>query len=89
LSAVDAETEANIVRALRSGDLFGGTRPTLVVVSHRLSATLSADEIVVFDTSAQGGQVVERGTHAQLLAAGGLYGDLWGTEQLKKRWVAT
>jgi len=78
LSAVDAETEANIVAALKRG--FGGVTPTLVVVSHRLSAVRDADEIVVLDQ----GRIVERGKHDALLALGGLYADLWGQEQLRK-----
>ncbi|HEY4223636.1 MAG TPA: ABC transporter ATP-binding protein, partial [Myxococcota bacterium] len=83
LSAVDAETEANIVAALRRG--FVGVdaeavAPTLIVVSHRLSAVRDADEIVVLDK----GVVVERGKHDDLLPLGGLYADLWGQEQLRK-----
>ncbi len=74
LSAVDAETEANIVNALKK------SAATLIVVSHRLSAVREADEIVALDQ----GRVVERGTHDELLKLGGLYADLWGQEQLRK-----
>jgi ATP-binding cassette subfamily B protein len=85
LSAVDAETEARIVASLRKGfvvDDAGTTRPpTLVVVSHRLSAVRDAHEIVVLDN----GRVVERGTHGALLEKNGLYADLWGREQLRQR----
>jgi ATP-binding cassette, subfamily B, multidrug efflux pump len=88
LSAVDAETEARVVAALRRGFApvegagRGGARrpPTLIVVSHRLSAVRAADEIVVLD----GGRVVERGTHDALLTNNGLYADLWGREQLRR-----
>jgi ATP-binding cassette subfamily B protein len=87
LSAVDAETEAKIVSSLRGGFRglptradHDGTPPTLVVVSHRLSAVREADEILVLDQ----GAVAERGTHDALLAAGGIYADLWGQEQLRK-----
>lgn len=91
LSAVDAETEARIVAALRRGfttmtDAAAGARgqaprpPTLIVVSHRLSAVREADEIVVL----AGGKVVERGRHDALLSSGGLYADLWGREQLRR-----
>lgn len=90
LSAVDAETEANIVAALRQGFVFGTTEktksntdikpPTLLIISHRLSAVREADEIISLD----GGKIVERGTHAHLLQKGGLYADLWGREQLQQ-----
>jgi ATP-binding cassette subfamily B multidrug efflux pump len=82
LSAVDAETEANIVGALRSGRFgAGGTPPTLVVISHRLSAVREADEIVVLEE----GEVLERGTHDALIAHNGRYADLWGREQLLRK----
>ena len=88
LSAVDVETEQNIIKALQRGfPLADGTRamPTLIMVSHRLSALKAADVIV----GLAAGKVVERGTHQQLLDHGGLYATLWGEQQrreeLKKR----
>ncbi len=78
LSAVDAETEAKIVAALRAG--WGGAAPSLVVVSHRLSAVREADEIIVLDD----GHIAERGPHQALLQQGGIYAELWGKEQLLK-----
>jgi len=45
---------------------------TTLVIAHRLATILNCDRIVVMD----GGQVVEQGTHAQLVAAGGLYARL-------------
>lgn len=81
LSAVDAETEAKIVGALRDGRLTGGRRPTLVIVSHRLSAVREADEIIALDA----GRVVERGAHDALLAQDGLYAELWGKELLERK----
>jgi ATP-binding cassette subfamily B protein len=75
LSAVDAETEAAILRGLR-GAMRGRT---CIVASHRLAAVREADEIVVLDR----GRVVERGTHDALLARGGLYADLWARQRLE------
>jgi ATP-binding cassette subfamily B protein len=71
-SAVDTETEAYIQRALT--DLTADR--TTVVIAHRLSTVRSADLIVVVD----GGEIVERGTHEELLAAGGLYATLWAIQ---------
>lgn len=64
-SAVDTETEAEIQRAIEQ---FAGRR-TMVVIAHRLSTVKRADQILVLKE----GSVVERGTHAELAEAGGLY----------------
>jgi ABC-type multidrug transport system fused ATPase/permease subunit len=71
-SAVDVHTEAVIVAALR--DAFGPgaaeqDRATILLFSHRLAAFPLADLVVVVDA----GRVIETGTHAELVAAGGLY----------------
>lgn len=72
LSAVDQGTEARMVeaiRGLRRGD--ASVTPTTVIVSHRTSVLEHADEILVLED----GKVIERGTHAQLIAAGGEYAE--------------
>jgi ATP-binding cassette subfamily B protein len=76
LSAVDVETEQHIIASLRKLTAGSG-RPTVVMVSHRLSVLRGADEIVGLD----GGRVVERGTHERLLESGGLYATLWGEQE--------
>jgi len=76
LSAVDAQTEARILHALR-GALQGRTS---IIVSHRLAAVREADWIVVLD----GGRIVEQGTHAELIAVGGRYWELLRRQQLEE-----
>lgn len=68
-SALDSVTEKNIQSELKS---IAAQRTTLVI-AHRLSTIMDADEIVVLDS----GRIVERGTHAELLAAEGHYSHLW------------
>jgi len=71
-ASVDVQTEARMQAGLRR--LLAGR--TAVVIAHRLSTIVGADLIVVVD----GGRVVETGTHADLLAAGGRYADLYRTQ---------
>jgi ATP-binding cassette subfamily B protein len=69
---LDSESEAAIQRALATA-LAGRTS---LVIAHRLSTVRAADQIIVVD----GGQITERGTHDELLAAGGMYAGLYRTQ---------
>jgi ATP-binding cassette subfamily B protein len=50
---------------------------TTLVIAHRLSTIIGADEIIVLDQ----GMIVERGSHHQLLASGGLYASMWNRQR--------
>ena len=72
-SALDTFTEHQIQAALKK---VSENRTTLVI-AHRLSTVVDADEIIVLDK----GTVAERGTHDQLLADGGLYAAMWNRQR--------
>lgn len=76
-SALDTHTEREIQTAL---DQVSADRTTLVI-AHRLSTVVNADEIIVLDD----GVIVERGRHDALLAHGGMYADLWQRQQAAAR----
>ena len=69
LSAVDTETESFILEALQSRR----GRHTTIVIAHRLSTLMHADEILVFDR----GRIIQRGTHNDLKEEPGLYRRIW------------
>lgn len=75
LSAVDTQTETAILQHLRAAR----QGRTLLIVSHRLSAVVDADDILVL----RHGRVTERGTHSQLLACDGWYASQWRYQQLE------
>jgi ATP-binding cassette subfamily B protein len=72
-SALDSETEKGIQAEL---DRIARGRTTLVI-AHRLSTVMDADQILVLDQ----GRIVERGTHRELLARGGAYAQMWALQQ--------
>ncbi len=76
-SALDSHAETAILQAMR--ELAQGH--TSLVIAHRLSTIVDADRILVLDQ----GQLVEQGSHAQLLAAGGRYAALWAAQQEEER----
>ncbi len=72
-SALDTHTEREIQSAL---DVVSKNRTT-VVIAHRLSTVVSADEIIVL----RSGEIAERGTHEQLLKKAGLYAEMWDRQR--------
>ena len=71
--ALDSRTEQALQEALERA----AVGRTTLVIAHRLSTVVDADEIVVLEA----GRVVERGRHGQLLAADGLYAEMWRRQQ--------
>ena len=72
-SSLDSVSEQVILEALREVS----EQRTTLVIAHRLSTVRDADTILVMD----GGRIVERGSHRELLTAGGRYADLWLRQQ--------
>ncbi|MBJ6122772.1 ABCB family ABC transporter ATP-binding protein/permease [Sphingomonas mollis] len=71
-SALDSRTEADILATLEAVE----RGRTTIVIAHRLSTVVHADQIMVLDA----GMVAERGTHAELLRRGGLYAEMWARQ---------
>lgn len=80
LSAVDTRTEEEILHNLR--EVFPGR--TVVLVSHRISTVRAADLILVLE----GGRITQRGSHDDLVAAGGLYAELHERQLLEEELAA-
>jgi ATP-binding cassette subfamily B protein len=79
-ASVDSFAEAELQRAI---DVLVQTK-TVIVIAHHLKTVQFADQILVMEK----GSVVERGKHAELLAAGGLYARLWARQAAAKTWLA-
>ncbi|MEU4433335.1 ABC transporter ATP-binding protein [Nocardia rhamnosiphila] len=77
-SALDPHSEASVVRGIH--ELTRGK--TVIVVAHRLATIAHADQILFLD----GGRIVERGTHAELLELGGRYADFWNERSRAGGW---
>ncbi|MCC0080815.1 MAG: ABC transporter ATP-binding protein/permease [Rhodobacter sp.] len=71
-SALDTQTERSIQESLNAA----GRGRTVITIAHRLSTVVDADRIVVLEQ----GEVVEEGAHAQLLARGGRYAQMWARQ---------
>ncbi len=75
-SALDSHAEQAILAALREV----AENHTTLVIAHRLSTIVDADQILVME----GGRIVERGSHRELLAAGGAYARMWALQQQER-----
>ena len=75
-SALDSANERAIQQELQ----HAAQGKTTLVIAHRLSTVVDAHEILVMDA----GRIIERGTHAQLLAQGGRYAGMWALQQNEK-----
>ena len=69
-SALDAQTEYNVIKSINARGI------TCIIIAHRLSTIRDCDEIIVLDK----GKIVERGTHDELYAKGGMYASLVSNE---------
>ena len=80
-SALDSQAEQAIQAQLKE---IARNRTTLVI-AHRLSTIADAQQILVMSQ----GRIVERGTHAELLAVGGMYADMWERQQARTTEAST
>jgi len=79
-SALDSRTERALQGELKK---LARNRSTLII-AHRLSTVVHADQIIVMDQ----GRIVERGTHQGLMAAGGVYAGLWDLQKQQSQSAA-
>lgn len=77
-ASLDPENEVEIQKAINT--LIAGR--TVIVIAHRLKTIKNADTILVMDA----GQIVEQGTHKELLEINGLYNKLWTIQQKTQGW---
>ncbi|MDR2465455.1 MAG: ATP-binding cassette domain-containing protein, partial [Streptococcaceae bacterium] len=75
LSAVDAKTEENLLNKLEVGE-----KKSLILVAHRLSSVMKADQILVL----RDGEIVQRGTHDALVQQDGWYQETWNLQKMQK-----
>ena len=75
-SALDSETERDIQHELK---MMGEGR-SVITIAHRLSTVVDADQIIVLEA----GEIVERGTHDDLIAKGGRYATMWARQQAEE-----
>lgn len=77
LAAVDTDTEKQIL-----GQLDGAAQDrTVILITHRITGLASFDQVLVMD----GGRIVERGTHDELLTLGGLYADMFAQQTMEPK----
>ena len=76
-SALDSRTEAEILATLEAIE----RGRTTIVIAHRLSTVVDADQIVVLDAD----RIAERGTHAELLRRGGIYAEMWARQAQERQ----
>jgi ABC-type transport system involved in Fe-S cluster assembly fused permease/ATPase subunit len=94
-SSLDITTEQKIIQHLENIEIPNGkhNKTTSIIIAHRLSTIMNADKIIVLGTADMNingklgdytGQVVEKGTHLELVNKNGVYADMWRRQQHKQ-----